>query len=141
MINSATGTKFFSDFGHGNDIEVENINGTTTLFVPTSTAGSGSLVRYKISGTTATKVGNYTMTSGGSNLSGGAIRVTHFDDTSITFLFKSGKVCYTGTLPISQTSGTLEMTKLCTLNYTTAYVNDVAKDTSKYSLQGMGYYD
>ena len=130
ITNSATGTKFFSDFGHGNDIEVKNINGVTTLFVPTSTSGSGSLVRYEISGTTATKVGNYTMTNSGSNISGGAIRIMHFDEDSITFLFKSGKVCYTGTLPISQTSGTLEMTKLCTLNYDTAYVNGTAKDTS-----------
>lgn len=141
LTNSATKTKFFSDFGHGNDIEVEDINGVLNLFVPTSTSGNSSLVRYKISGTTATKLGSYRVTNNGSNLSGGAIRVTHFDDTGITFLFKSGKVCYTGTLPISQTSGTLEMTKLCTLDYTTAYVNGVAKDTSKYSLQGMGYHD
>lgn len=142
LTNAATGSIYFSDFGHGNDIEVETIAGVTTLFVPTSNSGSGSLVRYKISGTTATKVGSYNMVStSGSSIGGGAIRVIHYDDTNITFLFKSGRYCFTGTLPISQTGGNIVMTSLCTLDYSSCYVNGVYKDTSAYSLQGMGYYD
>lgn len=102
----------------------------TTLFVPTSNSGSGSLVRYKISGTTATKVGSYNMVStSGSSIGGGAIRVIHYDDTNITFLFKSGRYCFTGTLPISQTGGNIVMTSLCTLDYSSCYVNGVYKDT------------
>ena len=142
LTNAATGSIYFSDFGHGNDIEVETLGGVTTLFVPTSKSGSGSLVRYQISGTTATKVGSYNMVStSGASIGGGAIRVTHFDDTSVTFLFKSGSTCYTGTLPLSQTSGNLVMTTLCKLDYSSCYVNGTYKDTSAYSLQGMGYYD
>ena len=45
LTNAATGTIYFSDFGHGNDIEVETIAGVTTLFVPTSKSGAGGLVR------------------------------------------------------------------------------------------------
>lgn len=141
LVNSSTGSMYFTDFGHGNDIEVETIGGVTTLFVPTSKSGSGSLVRYAINGTSATKVGSYTMTYNGSNIGGGAIRVMHYDNENITFLFKSGDTCFTGTLPINQTSGTLAMSYLCKLDYSSCYVNGIYKDTSNYSLQGMGYHD
>ena len=142
LTNAATGSIYFSDFGHGNDIEVETIAGVTTLLVPTSKSGSGALVRYKINGTTATKVGSYRFVStSGSTIGGGALRVMHYDDTNITFLFKSGQYLCLGTLPISQTSGDIVLTSLCTLDYSSCYVNGTYKDTSDYSLQGMGYYD
>ena len=142
LTNAATGSIYFSDFGHGNDIEVETIAGVTTLFVPTSISGAGGLVRYKLNGTTATKVGFYRFVDkSGSVIGGGALRVTHYDDTNIHFIFKSGKYLCLGTLPISQTSGDIVLTSLCTLDYSSCYVNGTYKDTSNYSLQGMGYYD
>ena len=142
ITNTGNSTYYFYDFGHGNDMDVVNVGGVITMFVPTSAKGSGSLVRYSISGTSATKVGNYQMVNtSGSEIGGGALRVVRTDASNIYLLFKSGAVVYTGVLPISQTSGQIVMTKLCTLDYSTAYVNGVATDVSAWSLQGMGYYD
>lgn len=141
LTNSASGTIYFSDFGHGNDLEVETIDGVTTLFVPTSKAGNNSLVRYTISGSTAKKVGNYTITCNGSNLGGGSFRVLCHNEDSVDFLFKSGVKFYKGTLPVDQTSGTLEVTYLFEVDTSFVYINDVYKDLSEYVMQGVEYYD
>ncbi|MBQ3214579.1 MAG: hypothetical protein IJB11_00515, partial [Oscillospiraceae bacterium] len=142
LSNSGNSTDYFYDFGHGNDLDVVVAGGVTTMLVATSNTGSNSLVRYKISGTTATKVAGYKMVStSGANIGGGAIRVARVDSENMYLLFKSGSTMYTAVLPISQTSGTITMTTLCKLDYSTAYVNGVATDLTGWSLQGMGYHD
>ena len=141
LTNASTGTYVFEDFVHGNEIEVERIGGKVTMFIPTMASGSESLIRYTISGTTATRVGNYTMTYNGSNIAGGAIRVMHYSENYITFIFKSGNSFYTGTVPVSQYSGTVEMSLLFNFNYTTLYYDGVARDMTGFSLQGFEYYD
>ena len=141
LTNASTGTYVFEDFVHGNEIEVERIGGKVTMFIPTMASGSESLIRYTISGTTATRVGNYTMTYNGSNIAGGAIRVMHYSENYITFIFKSGNSFYTGTIPVSQYSGTVEMSLLFNFNYTTLYYDGVARDMTGFSLQGFEYYD
>ena len=142
LTNSGTGTNYFYDFGHGNDCEVVVAGGVTTMFVPTSKTGSNSLVRYKISGSTATKVCGYQMVNtSGALMGGGAIRVARVDDQNIYLLFKTGNSLYTGTLPISQNGGNLVMTFLCTLDYSEVVVNGTTMDTSDWILQGFGYHD
>ena len=142
MTNASTGTYYFYDFGHGNDCEVVVAGGKTNMFIPTSATGTASLVRYTVSGTTATKYGSYQMVStSGADIGGGAIRAARVDDENIYFLFKSGMTLYTGTLPITQTSGQLVMTKMCTLDTSGVYVNGTYVDLSSFVGQGMGYYD
>ena len=141
LTNAATGTYVFTDFVHGNEIEVERIGGKVTMFIPTMASGSESLIRYEISGTTATRVGNYTMQCNGSNISGGAIRVMHYSENYITFIFKSGNTFYTGTIPVNQYSGTVDMSVLFHFNYSQMCYNGVIKDISGFSLQGFEYYD
>ncbi|MBQ8622483.1 MAG: hypothetical protein IJ422_09260, partial [Oscillospiraceae bacterium] len=142
LTNGGNNTNYFYDFGHGNDCEVVVAGGVTTMFVPTSKTGSNSLVRYKISGTTATKVCGYQMVNtSDANMGGGAIRVVRVDDENIYLLFKTGNSLYTGTLPISQNGGKIVMTFLCTLDYSEVVVNGTAMDTSGWVLQGFGYHD
>ena len=142
LKNTGNSSNYFYDFGHGNDCEVVIAGGQTNMFIPTSATGSGSLVRYTISGTNATKYGSYQMVSpSGANIGGGAIRAARVDDENIYFVFKSGKSIYTGTLPITQTSGQLVMTKMCTLDTTGVYVNGTYKDLTMFTMQGMGYHD
>ena len=142
MVNGGNGTYYFYDFGHGNDCEVVVAGGKTNMFIPTSATGANSLVRYTISGTTATKMCGYQMVSpSGANIGGGAVRVARVDDENIYLLFKSGMTMYTGTLPINQNGGQLVMTKMCTLDTSGVYVNGSYMDLSSFIGQGMGYYD
>ena len=142
MYNNSNGTYYFYDFGHGNDCDVAVFGGTTTMIVATSTTGANSLVRYKISGTSATKVCGYQMVSpSGANIGGGAIRIVRVDDNNAYLLFKSGDTLYTGTLPLSQNGGKIVMTYMCKLDYSRVFVNGVESDLSGWSGQGMGYHD
>ena len=142
MYNGSNSSYYFYDFGHGNDCDAAVLGGTTTLIVATSTTGANSLVRYKISGTTATKVCGYQMVSpSGSNIGGGAVRIVRVDDTNAYLLFKSGDTLYTGVMPLSQNGGKIVMTHMCTLDYSEVYINGVKNDLSSWSGQGMGYYD
>ena len=69
LTNSATGTYYFSQLAHANDLDVVDINGVKTIFVATGGAGEGpySLVRLALNGTTATEVAHYDMQYNGSS--------------------------------------------------------------------------
>lgn len=141
LTNSATGTKYFTNLGHANDLSVATIVGLTTMFVTTAQKGSSTIVRYVFNGSTAVKVASYGATYNGSDISFGGIHVVHSDSENIVLLLKSGTGFYLGTVGVNQTSGTMEVTKLFNINITDVSINGQSKDLSTFLNQGFAYHD
>lgn len=141
LTNSATGTSYFSYLGHANDLEIDTIAGVDTMFIATSTTGNYSLVRMALNGTTLTKIGNYTTSYNGSATAISSAKVMYKNDTEITLLIKKGKYLYTTTLGVNDTSGTLKLEHVFTLDTAHVTINGVTNDFSDYLGQGFDYFD
>lgn len=141
LTDSSSGSEFFTYLSHANDLGVAEIAGLTTLFVTPSLSGSESLIRYVVEGTTITKVGNYTAVYNGTEIPLSSAQVISSNDTEIKLICKRGKYLYTGTIGTHDTSGTLTLTHLCTLDVANVMINGVNYDLSDYLHQGFGYID
>lgn len=141
LTDSGSGSRYFSYFGHANDLELETIAGVDTMFIATSTDGNYSLVRMALNGTTLTKVGNYKTTYNGNATAISSAKVLSQDDENITLLIKKGKYLYTTTVGINATSGTLVLNHILTLDTANVTVNGVSYDFSDYLGQGFEYID
>ena len=137
MTNSATGYSYFTNLGHANALDIVTVNGKENLFV---TAGA-TLVRLTINGTKLTTAGTYTATYNGATASMTAVQVMAASDSQIKVLIKSGRTLYTGTLNPTASSGTIELTKLCTLDITNVQMNGKQTNLSAFTQQGFDYHD
>jgi hypothetical protein len=99
-------------------------------------------VKLQYVGATYYKVGNYTLKYNGANVSMSGVKITSKDANNLYFLFKSGRTFYRGSLPLTATGGTINLTNAFTLDIEDALVNGapVANITS-YTTQGIGYYN
>lgn len=141
LTNSATGTKFFTNLGHANDLAGITVVGVSTLFVTTAQKGSNAVVRYVLNGSTAVKVASYGFTYNGTEIGFGGIDVVHTDSENIVLLLKSGTGFYTGTVGVNQTSGTIAVKKLFNINITDVTINGQSKDLTDFLNQGFAYHD
>ena len=143
LTNSATGTNYFSQLAHANDLDVYDINGVKTLFVATGGAGSGdySIVRFALNGTTATEVGHYNVKYNGSSTYLASAQVMSVEGDKINLICKRAGYIFTATVGVSQTSGDVTLKLLCTLNLSQLVANGAVKDISGYVQQGFEYYD
>ena len=137
MINSATGGYYFSNLGHANALDTTWINGCGQLLV---TAGA-TLVRLTMSGSYLTTAGTYTATLNGARASMTAVQIMSASDDHIDVLVKTGRTLYTGTLDPTASSGNIELTKLCTINVSSARLKGATYDFSSFLQQGMDYHD
>lgn len=141
MKNGDNGTTYATYLGHANDIALHSHNGEYYMFVVTMKQGSTSLIKLKYVGTTYYRVGNYTIKYNGSNKAMSGVVITSKDANNIHFLFKSGTNFYKGSLPITATSGTINVTDAFKLNIKDAKVNGkTVPNISEFSTQGIGYY-
>lgn len=141
LTNGSSGSTYFTNLGHANDLEVCTVVGLTTMFVTTTQTGSNSILRFVLNGTKAIKVANYNTTYNGSEIAFGGIQVMHSDENNITLLIKCDKGFYTGTVGVNQTSGTVQLTKLFDIDITDVTINGVSKDLSSFLQQGFDYHD
>lgn len=141
LTDSSTGSQYFSYLGHANDLELDTIAGVDTMFIATSTTGNYSLVRMVLDGTTLTKVANYATTYNGTVTAISSAKVLSKNDTDITLLIKKGKYLYTTTVGVYDTSGTLELNHVFTLDTANVTINGVCNDFSDYLGQGFEYID
>lgn len=141
LVNGATGDYFFTELYHANDMEMVTIGGVKNLFVATSLAGSTSLVRYTLSGTTLTRVGSYDTIYNGSSTAISSAQVMSVCDDEIRFMIKKGKYLYHATLDPNLTSGEITMTHAFTLDVANVTFNGVVHDLSEYLHQGFDYHD
>ncbi len=142
MTNGDNGTTYATYLGHANDIALHSNNGNYYMFVVTMKAGSMSLVKLKYTGTTYYKVGNYTIKYNGANKKMSGVVITGKDANNIYFLFKIGKDFYRGSLPLTATSGTINVSHAFKLNTKDALVNGkpVPPEITDFATQGIGYY-
>ena len=141
LTNAATGTKFFNYFGHANDLDIVNVNGSGNIFITTCSPGEYSLVRLSLSGTTATLVGHYNVTYNGSQVSYGGVAILHVDSQYVTLLFKTGTSFFVGKVGVNQSSGTITLSKKFNINLTDVDFGGVSKDLSGWVSQGFEYHD
>lgn len=141
LTNAATGTVFFTELYHANDMEMVTINGVQTLFVATSLAGSTSLMRYALSGTTLTEVGRYSTYYDGSSTAISSAQVMRVTDSQIDFLIKKGKHLFYATLDANATSGAITMTHAFTLDVANININGNIIDMTDWLHQGFEYID
>lgn len=141
MNNGDNGQSYTRDLGHANDVALHSNDGNYYMFVITMEAGSTSLVKLKYVGTTYYKVGSYTISYGGAAKAMSGVKITGKDASNIYFLFKSGRSFYRGTLPLTATSGTINVTSAFYLNIEDALVNgSTVSNITSYATQGIGYY-
>ena len=143
LSNSATGTTMFTQLAHANDVAYCDVNGTKTLFFATGSAGKGaySLVRMTLSGTTLTEVAHYNMKVNGTSTAMAGCKVVRVDDTGITLILKWGNYIYTALIPLTPSNSSIEMTSLCTLDFSAVNFGGTIKDISYFVQQGFGYKD
>ena len=141
MTNAATGTIYFSEMYHANDLEYADIAGVKTLFVATSLDGSTSLLRYAINGTTLTEIGRYDTVYNGSSTAISSAQVMRVTDTDIDLMIKKGKYLYYATLGVNATSGSIEMTHAFTLDVANINIGGQIIDMSDWLHQGFEYID
>ena len=143
LTNSATGTYYFSQLAHSNDLEVVDIDGVKTIFVATGTAGRGpySLVRFVLSGTTLTEVAHYDMQYGGSSQRIAGAQVMSVEGDNINMLFLWGNSVFTATIGANQATSQVPMELAFTMDFTDVTINGSKKDLSAYVKQGFDYYD
>lgn len=141
MNNGDNGQTYTRDLGHANDVALHSNAGNYYMFVITMEAGSTSLVKLKYVGTTYYKVGSYTISYGGAAKAMSGVKITGKDASNIYFLFKSGRTFYRGSLPLTATSGTINVTNAFYLNIEDALVNgSTVSNITSYATQGIGYY-
>ena len=143
MTNAATGTNYFSQIAHANDLAITTINGVKTLFVGTGGAGAGdySLVRFAINGTKLTEVGHYRVQHNGADTYIAGVKVRSVSDSGVNLVFKRGKYIFEATIPATSTGGIVPLTQICTLDLANSSMNGTAQDFSEYVQQGFGYID
>lgn len=141
LTDSSSGSKYFSYFGHANDLELETIAGVDTMLIATCTEDNYSLVRMALNGTTLTKIGNYSTTYNDTQTAISSAKVMSQTDTDVTLLIKKGKYLYTTTMGVNATSGTLALNHVFTLDTANVTINGVCYDFSDYLGQGFEYID
>lgn len=140
MKNGDNGSTYATYLGHANDVVLSSHGGSYYMFIVTMKAGSTSVVKLKYVSTTFYKVGSYTIKYNGANHSMSGVKITSKTSSTINFLFKSGRNFYRGTLPLSATSGTINLTSAFTLDVAHAKVNGkTISNISSYVTQGFGY--
>ena len=140
-LTTSSGTKYLTYLGHANDLDLVNVAGVATMFVTTTNTGSNAIVRLAVDGTTISKVGNYNVTIGGAEGGFGGISVIHVDSEYVTLMLKAGRNFYVGKVGVNQTSGTIQATKVFSIDVSDIDFGGTHKDLSAWVGQGFGYHD
>lgn len=140
MTNGDNSSTYATYLGHANDVVLSSTDGNYYMFIVTMKADSTSLVKLKYVGTTFYKVGNYTIQYNGANKSMSGVKITSKTASTINFLLKSGRTFYRGTLPLSATSGTINLSSGFDLDVEHALVNGkTVPNITSFANQGFGY--
>ena len=140
LKNNEDGTYYFKGLGHANDMDVWGIDGSSHLFVTSTNEGYGGIVRYRVDGSSLTKVASYRLTYNGAEHCATALAIESVSNGVITFITKLGQNIYTGTVSTSATSATIPVKKICTIDKSRAYIREEYLDLSDWVNQGYGYY-
>jgi hypothetical protein len=110
------------------------------MFVVTMNTTGAQLIKLHYDGTNYSKVGAYQVELGGAVAAVSGINRVSVTSSQITFMFKSGRTIYTGSLPLTANSGTVALTKAFTLQVEGALVNGApVAGLETWSTQGIFY--
>lgn len=143
LTNASTGTIYFSNLGHANDLEIVTVNGVQNLLVATGNSGSEALLRFTLSGTKLTQAGNYNVVyaDNGNQTGASSAQVMRVDGTKLDLMIKKNKYLYTATLDTAKTSGTIEINDAFTLDVANVWINGKTIDMTEWLHQGFEYHD
>lgn len=140
MKNGTNNTSSNTWLGHGNDMTIVDIDGKHHMFVVTMNTSGAQLVRLRYDGTTYYHAGSYQVRLSGAVSTPSGIHRVSVTSTTITFMFKSGRTIYNGSLPLRAASGTIELTRAFALQVEGALVNGATvSDLATFSNQGFFY--
>lgn len=140
MKNGTNNTSTNPWLGHGNDMTIVDIDGQHHMFVVTMKASGAQLVRLRYDGTTYYHAGSYQVRLDGAVAAPSGINRVSVTSTAITFMFKSGRTIYNGSLPLRAASGTVNLTRAFNLQVDGALVNGApVPDLGSFVNQGFFY--
>jgi hypothetical protein len=140
MQNGTDNTSTNTWLGHGNDMSIVDIDGQHHMFIVTMQASGAQLVRLRYDGTTYYNAGSYQVRLDGAVLAPSGISRVAVTSTAITFMFKSGRTVYNGSLPLRASSGTIDVTKAFDLQVDGALVDGATvPDLATFANQGFFY--
>ncbi|MEV0719605.1 hypothetical protein [Asanoa sp. NPDC050611] len=140
MTNGTNNTSTNPWLGHANDITIVDIDGAHHMFVVTMNATGAQLVRLRYDGTTYYHAGSYQLRLNGAVAAPSGVHRVAVTSTTITFMFKSGRTVYNGSLPLRASSGTINLTKAFDLQVEGALVNGApVPDLTTFANQGFFY--
>lgn len=140
MRNGTDGLSYNTWLGHANDMTIVDVDGQHHLFVVTMASSGAQLVKLRYDGATYYRAGSYTIRHGGAAKAVSGINRVSVGSTAITFLFKSGRQVYTGSLPLRAGSGTVDLTAAFDLRVAGALVDgSPVSDLESFSNQGFFY--
>ncbi|GLY23824.1 hypothetical protein [Micromonospora sp. NBRC 101691] len=140
MTNGTNNTSTNTWLGHANDMTIVDIDGQHHLFVVTMRSSGAQLVKLRYDGTTYYHAGSYQVRLNGAVATPSGINRVSVGSSAITFMFKSGRTIYNGSLPLRANSGTIDLTKAFTLQVEGALVNGATvPDLNTFVNQGFFY--
>ena len=140
MKNTASDVYYTSWLGHANDMTIVGIGGKTYMFVVTMKKTGAQLVKLEYSGTKYKKVGAYQLRLDGNVAAASGINRASVTSSKVSFLFKSGKTVYNGSLSPTAKDGAVKLTKAFSLNVKDAKVNGATvPGLDSWSNQGFFY--
>ena len=148
-VNKSTGDKvvmktggkpYNTWLGHANDMTIVDISGEHYMFVVTMKTSGAQLVKLHYDGTNYSKVGAYQLTLAGNVAAASGINRVSVTSSKVSFLFKSGKTVYNGSLSPTAKDGAVKLTKAFSLNVKDAKVNGATvPGLDSWSNQGFFY--
>ena len=97
-------------------------------------------MRLRYDGTTYYNAGSYQIRLNGAVAAPSGVNRVSVTSTAITFMFKSGRTIYNGSLPLRASSGTIDLTKAFDLQVDDALVNGATvPDLGTFANQGFFY--
>ncbi|MBB5868109.1 hypothetical protein F4553_001488 [Allocatelliglobosispora scoriae] len=140
MANGTSGGSSNTWLGHANDMTIVDIDGQHHMFVVTMNDSGAQLVRLRYDDTTYYHAGSYQVRLAGAVAAPSGISRVSVTSTAITFMFKSGRTVYNGSLPLRASSGTINLTKAFVLQVDGALVNGATvPDLGTFANQGFFY--
>lgn len=140
MKNGTSGGSYNTWLGHANDMTIVDIDGKHHFFVVTLSSTGAQLVKVRYDGDTYYKEGTYAVTLDGARKGVSGISRVSTSSTAISFLFKSDRHVYRGSLPLRANSGTIALSKAFDLKVAGALVDgSTVSDLDTFANQGFFY--
>ena len=115
LTNPKSNKDYYRDLGHANDMTITAYDGHTDLLVVTMNETKFAVVRFRVTGDVAYKTGNYKLQHNGKTVYASGIAKVSRTGNTTTYLFKAGRNLYTGDIDLDQNTGTISLSKVCSL--------------------------